>query len=230
MDDYNYATFHAKYYDLATFPGPKTGEKLIDMKLYDLKGKEVKISDYLDKPLILETGSLTCPMYTGRIDTMEQMRKQYPDFNFMLVYVREAHPGERTPAHKTLQDKISEAKKIQPSYDDNRTILVDDVAGTFHKAYGPLPNIIYIFNTEGLVLFRGDWNHDETIKDILKTVAQETVHPEAHIVPESSVNGLFLKTLMKGGFKAFWDIALAYPGIRKLHKSADEQYAEKSNN
>ena len=34
-------------------------------------------------------------MYVGRIASMNTMARDYPDVEFLLFYVREAHPGER---------------------------------------------------------------------------------------------------------------------------------------
>jgi len=76
------------------------------------------------------------------------MAKKYTDqgFKFIFVYTREAHPGENFPAHQTLEQKLDHARSLQTVLDVQRTILVDDVAGTGHELYGTLPNMTYVID------------------------------------------------------------------------------------
>ena len=48
-----------------------------------------------------------------------------------------------------------------------RTILVDDVEGTGHELYGTLPNMTYVIDRGGKVLFRSDWTDPPTIERVL---------------------------------------------------------------
>ena len=62
-NSYNYNTFDAGLYTLDAFIGPKVGEKAVDFTAGTLDGRTVKLSDFFGKPIILETGSFTCPQY-----------------------------------------------------------------------------------------------------------------------------------------------------------------------
>ncbi|MFV2039526.1 MAG: redoxin domain-containing protein, partial [Acidimicrobiales bacterium] len=64
---YNYPRFTAGLYDLASFVGPKVGETVPDFTLTRLDGTTVQLSELWDKRLVLETGSVTCPMYANRV-------------------------------------------------------------------------------------------------------------------------------------------------------------------
>ena len=70
-------------------------QELIDFKLTKLDGKKISLSDYKDKWLVLETGSLTCPMFVKNINPLRDVRAKHPDVEFLVIYVREAHPGSR---------------------------------------------------------------------------------------------------------------------------------------
>ena len=48
-----------------------------------------------------------------------------------------------------------------------RPILVDDVEGTGHELYGALPNMTYVIDRGGKVLFRSDWTDAPTIEKVL---------------------------------------------------------------
>ena len=60
--------------------------------------------------MVLETGSSTCSMYTKNIPDMKGIEEEFPDVKFLMIYVQEAHPGERLGAHKNWEGKPAEAK------------------------------------------------------------------------------------------------------------------------
>ncbi|CAN5731351.1 hypothetical protein BH23CHL5_BH23CHL5_25780 [soil metagenome] len=82
----------------------------------------------------------------------------------MFLYTREAHPGERFPAHASLEQKIEHARQFIDRYGIQRPVLVDDLDGTLHRQYGMLPNMTYIVSSAGRVLFRSDWTDPPTIE------------------------------------------------------------------
>lgn len=224
MADYNYDNFKPEYYDPKNFPGPKAGEKFIDISLRDLTENIVSLSDYLDKPTVIETGSITCPIYANNVPKMKSLEKKFPDINFLLVYVREAHPGERIAGHQTLADKIKLAPKVKDLYGDNRKVLVDDLGGSFHVKYGSMPDMVYVINTKGTVVFRGDWNNPRKLYGVLSGLQENQIEPEEHFGPQKPTPFLAVKVLLKGGWIAVKDFIKGIPGVIKLHKQANEAY------
>jgi hypothetical protein len=221
-DNYNYKDFKVKYYTLEEFPGPKPGENMIDIPFLDMDGHEVRLKQLLDKPLVLENGSLTCPLYTRWIKDMNALAKKRPDVNFAVAYVREAHPGERTSYHKSLEEKLNAARKLKKAYGEHRKVLVDSLDGLFHKTYGTYPNSIYVFNTDGIVVIRGVYAHIELVEEALESIKNNEVLNEKNMRPGLKIGGLFFKTLYRGGFKAFWDFILALKDIGEFHRKAKE--------
>lgn len=94
------------------------------------------------------------------------MAREYTQkgFNFAFVYTREAHPGEHYPAHRSLEQKLEQARAFQRLLEIERPILVDDLQGTGHSLYGRLPNMTYLIGKGGRVLFRADWTDPPTIQ------------------------------------------------------------------
>lgn len=88
-------------------------------------------------------------------------------FGFVFVYVREAHPGEHFPAHRTMDQKLAHARAFRKQFGIERSILVDDLVGTGHALYGKLPNMTYLIGRGGKVLFRADWTDAPTIEVIM---------------------------------------------------------------
>lgn len=221
--------FSPKHYDYTSFAGPRAGEPAVDVTLYDLENKPVKLSDFRGKWVVLETGSATCSMYTKNIPGMRDLVEEFPEVEFLVVYVREAHPGERLSQHKSFDDKKKAAAMLNSRYDEFRKILIDTLEGDMHKTYGVMPNIVYIINPEGIVHYRCNWATIDGIREALTD--REHVHTDENADmlklwrERDTLNSL--RTMWTGGFIALWDFAKAVPTLLRRHQVADKQYEEK---
>lgn len=95
--------------------------------------------------------------------------------NSIFLYVREAHPGENFPHHTSFDQKRAQARAFRERWQCRRPILLDDLHGTAHNAFGRIPNMVYILGTDHRVLFRADWTDAGTVKfalDYLLSVAE----------------------------------------------------------
>lgn len=219
-DGYNYERFVPEEYDFHSFTGMKAGEPFKDADVHTLNGDLVRISDFLDKPLVLEMGSMTCPMYAQSAPPMQKLVERHPELNFAVLYVREAHPGEKIRAHKTIEAKIDAAKHTSRAHGENRTVLVDEISGEAHKAYGAMPNSIYIIDTDRRIVFRSIWNNTDEIPAILERLSarQEVESVDMNPIPPIGLKGI--KTLFLGGWVAFWDFVTGLPRLLRMHKKA----------
>jgi peroxiredoxin len=217
--DYNYERYRMSNYDLSRFDGPKAGEDLIDFKLTALDGRDVSLSDYKGKWLVLETGSLTCPMFVKNIDPLRDVKAKYPDVEFLVIYVREAHPGARRGPSGDIAEKIALAKEMKDSFGEHREILVDNVDGAMHQAYGSMPNMVYIVNPEGKVIYRCDWSFAKRIDQVLAD--RDTLHTEEHVRIVGAAPWITVPVCLKGGWDALWDLAKAMPFIAWAHLKQD---------
>lgn len=96
---------------------------------------------------------------------MESLANEYTgEVDFYVLYVREAHPGEHIPAHRSFSEKLKNANDLKREEKVGRTILVDDIEGTMNRDYGARPNSVYIIGTDGVVSYRADWNNPEEVK------------------------------------------------------------------
>lgn len=77
--------------------------------------------------------------------------------NWYGIYVREAHPGENYPAVQSFEEKMAHARDFKRLEDIPWPVLVDDLDGTVHLAYGELPNSAYVINSEGRIAFKDQW-------------------------------------------------------------------------
>jgi hypothetical protein len=105
----------------------------------------------------------------GEVPPLTRVYEKYQPngFAFFIVYVREAHPGENYPHHTTFEQKLEHAKKLRALENINQVpILVDDIQGTTHKAYGLLPNMVYLIDREGTVVYKSDWSDAEEMEGV----------------------------------------------------------------
>ncbi len=52
-------------------------------------------------------------------------------------------------------------------------MLVDDLQGTVHRAYGLLPNMTHVVNAAGTIVYRANWTDPRTIRLALEQVVFE---------------------------------------------------------
>jgi hypothetical protein len=89
------------------------------------------------------------------------------------VYTREAHPGEQLPAHATLDDKLAAARRLHDEIGIRRPILVDDLVGTTHTAYGLLPNMTWVLGRGGQILYKAMWTSAARVDDFLQRYEEQ---------------------------------------------------------
>lgn len=224
---YNNPRFKVRLYDWDLFRGPAAGEPAPDFTVTALEtGDPVKLSDFRGKWVVIETGSSTCSMYTKNIPGMEALRARHPDVEFLVIYVREAHPGERLSQHASFEDKVAAARLLEPRYDERRRVLVDGHAGDFHKPYGAMPNILYVIRPDGLVHYRCDWANVDGLSEALED--RERFHTLEHAdlskLHASRGIGIAIRTMWTGGLIALWDFLAAGPQLAKRHKLQDAYY------
>ncbi|MCF6305718.1 MAG: redoxin domain-containing protein [Rhodobacteraceae bacterium] len=159
MSDYNYDKFSSSEYALSDFSAPAPGDKAPDFVLQNVDGTRQNLLDFEGEFLILEIGSITCPLFQSRRKSMASLAEKLPENQFSILYVREAHPGDTRPQHKSDADKHKNALALKEQDGEGRTILVDEFGGAAHAAYGHFPNAVFIINRNGCVLFRSDWNN-----------------------------------------------------------------------
>jgi len=226
---YNNSRFKIKLYDWDLFMGPAAGDAAPEFTVTDLETNvPVKLSEFGGKWIVIETGSSTCSMYTKNIPGMEALRAEHTDVEFIVIYVREAHPGERLHQHRNVEEKIAAARLLKPRYNENRRILVDGHAGGFHQPYGMKPNLIYVIRPDGTVHYRCDWANVDGLREVLAD--RDRLHTNEHADMEklhaTRGMGIAIRTMWTGGFIALWDFFAAGPELVKRHKLEDVYYHE----
>ena len=161
---------------------------------------------------------------------MESLARTYRgQVDFYVLYVKEPHPGENYPEHKSFAEKLRYAKDLQRLENIERPILIDDLEGTMHRHYGVRPNSLFVIGKDGVVSYRADWSEPGVEEHIQALLAKDG--NGAAVTPVSVKDNLSALTphelgneyrvLTRAGFRAVADFvvrapALLTPRIRKL--------------
>ncbi len=157
--DYRYDHFTTKLliHDGSFHKGAKRpGETLPEFDLLTTDGDRFATQDFVgDRPLFLVTGSITCPMTASAMPSLKRLYAQRGgDVDFVMLNVREAHPGENYPQPGTIEQKMDRARTLKDFYQLPWTVAVDDIDGTLNIAMDAKPNSSYLMDRDGTIVFR----------------------------------------------------------------------------
>ncbi|WP_394750572.1 TlpA family protein disulfide reductase [Spongiimicrobium salis] len=172
---------------------PKKGILAPDFTIHSVEGDIFNLSEQLKKgrPILLVNGSYTCDLSRRSLPKIDALYQKYGSkIDIFIIYTMEAHPmnhpspysrensiwirsenlrdsiaakkpetyGER----KTLSRQWKEKFKIQPK------ILLDNPENDYWTLYGQAPNMVYLINSEGIIIERQINFHRKKIEDKMK--------------------------------------------------------------
>jgi len=150
-------------------PGPRLDESAPDFTLKTTDGKaDVLLSKLIGpKPLVLVFGNFTCGPFRSQSGNIDKLHRRYKDrANFVMVYVREAHPtdGWRMESNdrfgvtalqpKTYDERASVAQKCSRLLDLGFPMLVDTIDDAVGGRYSGMPGRLYLIDREGKIAFK----------------------------------------------------------------------------
>ena len=116
---------------------------------------------------------------------MNELYARFRDkgFQFFTIYVREPHPGEHYHEHHSWEQKLKYARDCCEQDGIQTTLLIDDLGGTVHRAYGEMPNMVYVIDKQGKVVYKSMWTDHADIEAMLTSLVRvdELAAQGAHI-------------------------------------------------
>lgn len=226
MDRYNYDWFDAvrDEQEMAEWLrlGPAVGSVAPDFELPALDGGIARLSALRGRAVVLEFGSYTCPIFASRVAEMEALAVDFPEACLLVIYVREAHPGELRPPHQSFADKKKAAEELRTEQGIRRRILIDHIDGLVHRAYGAAPDCAYAIDALGRIITRLGWNDVATLRRTLDDLRAgrvpepvETLGSPRSIYPAGQI------LLQRGGRKALLDFyESGPPSLREAFRNS----------
>lgn len=145
---------------------------------------------------------------------MDAIAREFADrgVSSVFVYTREAHPAEHYGHHVDLETKLHHAKALRDELGVARPILVDDLDGPCHRAWGMLPNMAWIVLKGGTIAYKADWTNAYDVAGALEELLEERgpgrmpFYNERLRTREVDREG-FMKGLERNGPKAIADFS-----------------------
>lgn len=105
-------------------------------------------------------------------EAMETLADRYASraVRSVFIYTRETHPGENYRHHTSMDDKRRNARAFREHCKIRRQILLDDLEGSAHHAYGLLPNMTWIVGRGGFIHYKSAWTSPTDVADAVEAV------------------------------------------------------------
>ena len=194
----------------------RAGDQLPDVSLMRLNGDRVTLTELADgRPLALITGSASCPLTVAAQDGLQHLSHKYGDrMQFVMVQVREAHPGASLSQPESLREKIVHAHILRDRLNITSPVLIDDLDGTLHRLLDTLPNSLHIIAPDGEILYRALMAGDERIESAIKDIAEgrrPAADESQSMAPVMASAGYMHDTLTAAGKGAYADVFKSAP-------------------
>lgn len=149
--------------------GPHLDQPAPDFELSPLGGGDpIRLSDRIGKkPVVLVFGNFTCGPFRSMYPAVEAVKvRQQDKADFLMVYVREAHPtdgwamksnekiGVVVAQPTSLSERVAVAEQCAAKLNPTMPLLVDDIADTVGNAYSGMPARLYVIDTHGNVAYK----------------------------------------------------------------------------
>jgi hypothetical protein len=110
----------------------------------------------------------------GEVSPLNELYERYraKGFEFLTVYVREPHPGENYHEHRSWEQKVRYACDCREQDGIRTMLVVDDLEGTMHRAYGEMPNMVYVIGKDGRIFYKAMWTNHEDIETVLESLVR----------------------------------------------------------
>ena len=155
-------------------------DTLFNFTLYSPTEERLNMEELLSggKPVLMISGSYTCPVFRYKIEEINQLAEDYADeLEVMIIYTVEAHPvgsvspyfGFENVGNANTNDNIfyeqpgtyGERKAIASEMLDaleiNVPVYLDDACNSWWSTYGPTANGAYLVDTNGIVFAKHAW-------------------------------------------------------------------------
>jgi peroxiredoxin len=179
-EDYNIETYYREVNSgaRAAFPGAalRVGHQAPGFELPVVDGGTVRLAELLDHSHVaLIFGCFTAPPCVKQLPALETMHRTYGGrgVSLLLVYTREIHPGEAFPSHRSIEQKLDQARRMRDYARITFPVAADTLNGAVHLAYGGLQSMTTVVRRGGMIVYRGEWTAAPIIRDVLEDLLRQ---------------------------------------------------------
>lgn len=149
--------------------GPKVGDLAPPFKLKSADGEgTVELAKLIGKkPVVLVFGNFTCGPFRALYPDVEAVQRRFKDqAEFVMVYVREAHPtdgwkmgsngrmGVAVKQPTTTAERVEVCAQFRKKLDPSLTVAVDEISDPAGNGYSGMPARLYVIDPAGKVAYK----------------------------------------------------------------------------
>ncbi len=177
-DDYNIDTYYREInFELrdrfTTDPPVRVGQPAPAFDLPLVGGGRITLAELLQRGHVaLIFGCFTAPPAMAQLPALEAHHRTYGGrgISLLFVYTREIHPGEYFSPHRSMEQKLDQARRMAEHGRITFPVAADDVQGTTHLAYGGLPSMACVVQRDGTVVYRGSWTEADMLQVVFENL------------------------------------------------------------
>lgn len=145
------------------------GDAVGPFRLDTVDGRTVSSEDAArdGRPLLLIFGSRTCPVTESAADGLKALHDKFgAAVRFVMVQVREAHPGALIPQPRSAAEKMRHALDLRRHHRLPFEVAVDDLEGTLHQRLGARPSSAFLLDAQSRIQLRVQWANQVEALDL----------------------------------------------------------------
>ena len=150
---------------------------------------------------------------------LEALHEEYGTLvDFLTLYVRETHPGDRCPQPQSYEEKVQHAREFRERDGITWPVLVDDLEGSYHRLLDAKPNSVFLVDRDGRVAYRQLWAGDRgplrrALEKVLAGATEPLGQNESRLIPLMRGVGMMDQTLRSAGPAARDNMRRAAPPL-----------------
>ncbi len=185
-----------------------------------LDGSRTTLEALMDGwPTLIVFGSVSCPMTFGSTTVLRRLQEEFgKQVKFLMLNVREAHPGENFEQPQSQELKRSHARLLAAEANGPWETVVDSIDGALHRALAEKPNAAFLLAPNRRILFRSLWGGDEralqqALASVVAASPLKKSQSSSAYGPLAIGFGFFAPILARSGKRAKRELLLAAPPV-----------------
>jgi hypothetical protein len=190
------------------------GDPAPELMATDLKGNAVTLKEFRGKPVVVQFGSITDPIFRMHSGAVEKLAGAYADrVAFLIVYQKEAHPaggdeleinvqeGFSVAEPASLEERASLASQaVMRLKIERQKMAVDAWNDTTSQRYGGLANMTFLIDGQGKLAAAYPWMDVRKLEGALDDVLAGKAVAEAHGGPVRSSGAAITTEFVADGY------------------------------
>ncbi len=152
-------------------PNLRVGMPAPDFDLASVDGGRVRLGEVLqERHAVLVFGAISSPVTATNLPELNRMWEYFSwrGVQFLFIYVKEPHPGDVYPHHSSMEQKTAVARELQQLEEIRFPVLVDELDGSVHRAYGARPNPVFVVSRNGRLVYRAGHAEPAPLREYLE--------------------------------------------------------------